>query len=95
MINKRNSRTPSSYIGYGLYMYFLDGLSYRNTSKALSYLYIVKSSYVAIWKWIQKYHPQKKILTKRKMISKYIIVDETPLKSGSFRINLVMMGCCY
>jgi putative transposase len=82
MINKRNSRTPSSYIGYGLYLYFLDGLSYRNTSKALSFLHIVKRSHVAIWKWIQKYHPQK-ILTKRKVISKYIIVYETQLKSGS------------
>ena len=81
MINKRN-RTPSTYIGYGLYLYFL-GLSYRNTSKALSFLHIVKRSHdVAIWKWIQKYHPQK-ILTKRKMISKYIIVDETQLKAGS------------
>jgi hypothetical protein len=58
-------------------------LSYRNTSKALSFLHIVKRSHdVAIWKWIQKYHPQK-ILTKRKMISKYIIVDETQLKAGS------------
>ena len=92
MINKRNKRTPSSYIGYdGLYLYFLCGLSYRHTSKALSFLHIVKRSHdVAIWKWIQqKYHPQK-ILTKRKMISKCIIVDET---QGGFRINLVIMGC--
>jgi putative transposase len=80
MINKR-TRTPSSYVGYGLYLYFL-GLSYRNTSKALSFLHIVKRSHVAIWKWIQKYHPQK-IYTKRKMISKCIIVDETQLKVGS------------
>jgi transposase-like protein len=77
-------------------LYFLDGLSYGSTSKALSFLNIVKRSQVAIWKWIQKYKPQKKILTKRKMISKYIIVvDETQLKSGSFRIILVMMDCCY
>jgi hypothetical protein len=34
MINKRN-RTPSSYIGYGLYLYFL-GLAYRSTAKALN-----------------------------------------------------------
>ncbi len=61
-------------------LYFL-GLSYRNTSKALSFLHIVKRSHVAIWKWIQKYHPQK-ISIKRKMISKYI-VDETHLNAGS------------
>jgi putative transposase len=80
MINKRNI-TPSTYIGNGLYLYFL-GLFYRNISKALSFLHIVKRSHVAICKWIQKCHPQR-ILTKRKMISKYIIVDETQLKAGS------------
>ncbi|MDN5845027.1 MAG: hypothetical protein L0H53_01995 [Candidatus Nitrosocosmicus sp.] len=63
MVNKRN-RTPSSYIGYGLYLYFL-GLSYRNTSKALSYLHIVSRSHVAIWKWIQKYHPKKDIIKEK------------------------------
>jgi putative transposase len=89
MINKRNSRTPSPYIGYGLYLYFLV-LTYRNTSKASSFSHIVKRSHVAIWKWIQKYHPQK-ILTKRKIISKYIIVDETQLKAGSELIWL--WGC--
>ncbi|WP_458720458.1 hypothetical protein [Candidatus Nitrosocosmicus sp. R] len=31
----KRKRTPSKYIGYGLYLYFL-GLSYRNTSKALA-----------------------------------------------------------
>ena len=33
MSNKRN-RTPSEYIGYGLYLYFL-GLSLRNVAKAM------------------------------------------------------------
>ncbi len=74
---KRN-RTPSKYIGYGLYLYFL-GLSYRSTSKALSRF--AKRSHVAIWKWIQRYRP-KKITAKRKRISEFII-DETLLKIGS------------
>jgi putative transposase len=77
MHTKRN-RTPSKYIGYGLYLYFL-GLSYRNTSKALSQF--IKRSHVAIWKWIQSYKP-KKIARKRKRISEFII-DETLVMIGS------------
>ena len=77
MHTKRN-RTPSKYIGYGLYLYFL-GLSYRNTSKALAQF--VKRSHVAVWKWIQRYKP-KKIARKRKRISGFII-DETLIKIGS------------
>jgi len=77
MQTKRN-RTPSKYIGYGLYLYFL-GLSYRNTSKALSQF--IKRSHVAIWKWIQSYKP-KKIARKRKRISEFII-DETLVMIGS------------
>ncbi len=77
MHTKRN-RTPSKYIGYGLYLYFL-GLSYRNTSKALTQF--VKRSHVAVWKWIQRYKP-KKIARKRKRISGFII-DETLVKIGS------------
>ena len=79
MYNKRN-RTPSLDIGYGLYWYFLE-LSTRGVCKALSYLRIVKRSNATIWKWIQKYNPQK-ISTKRKKISEYI-VDETVIKVGS------------
>ena len=74
---KRNS-TPLKYIGYGLYLYFL-GLSNRNTSKALSQF--VKRSHVAVWKWIQKYHP-KRIISTRKKIEEYL-VDETLIKVGS------------
>ena len=77
MVVKRN-RTPSKYVGYGLYLYFL-GLSYRNTSKALSRF--VKRSHVSIWKWIQKYRP-KRIKRKRKRTTEFII-DETMIKSGS------------
>ena len=85
MSNKRN-RTPSEYIGYGLYLYFL-GLSLRNVVKALSYLHIVKRSHVAIWNWIQKFHPKKMSLVERKEVSEYI-VDETVLKAGSENIWL-------
>ena len=59
-------------------LYFL-GLSYRNTSKALSQF--VKRSHVAVWKWIQRYKP-KKIARKWKRISGFII-DETLVKIDS------------
>lgn len=72
------NRTPSEYIGHGLYLYFL-GLSYRNTSKAPAQF--VKRSHVAIWKWIQRYKP-KKIARKRKRISGFII-DGILVKIGS------------
>ena len=79
MFIKRN-RTPSKYIGYGLYLYFL-WLPFRNAAKALSFLHIVKRSHVSIWKWIQKYKP-KKMSKKRTPIQEYII-DETVIKVGS------------
>ena len=85
MSNKRN-RTPSEYIDYGLYLYFL-GLSLRNVVKALSYLNIVKRSHVTIWNWIQKFHPRKTSLEERKEVSEYI-VDETVIKAGSENIWL-------
>jgi putative transposase len=79
MSNKRN-RTPSEYIGYGLYLYFL-GLSLRNVVKALSYLHIVKRSHVSIWKWIQKFRHRRISSIRRNKISEYI-VDETILQVG-------------
>jgi len=79
MSNKRN-RTPSEYIGYGLYLYFL-GLSLRNVVKALSYLHIVERSHVSIWKWIQKFRHRRISSIKRNKISEYI-VDETILQVG-------------
>src|SRR6185437_10371926 len=78
------NRTPSNIIGYGLYLYFL-GLSFRNTSKALSFLKIAKISHVSIWNWIQKYKPWKH-LRKRKV--KEYIIDETAIKVGS---NLIWL----
>jgi putative transposase len=77
----RRNRTSSKDIGYGLYLYFL-GLSTRNVAnRALSFLNIVKRSHVAVWKWIQKYNPQK-ILSRRKKIAEFIL-DETQVKVGS------------
>lgn len=72
------NRTPSEYIGYGLYLYF-SGLSLRRSSERLSYLF--KRNHVSIWNWTQKYQPRK-ISSKRKRISEFI-VDETLLKVGS------------
>ena len=79
MLDKRN-RTSSLDIEHALYLYFL-GLSTRSVSKAIFCLRKVKRSHVAVWKWIQKYHPRK-ISSKRKRISEFII-DETLLKVGS------------
>jgi putative transposase len=63
---------------YGLYLYFL-GLSYGNTSKALTQF--VKRSHVAVWKWIQRYK-LKKIARKRERISGFVL-NETIVKIGS------------
>jgi putative transposase len=73
------NRTPSEFIGYGLYLYFL-GLSFRNAAKALKWL--IKISHVSIWKGIQKYKP-KKIFTKKKRKIDGYIIDETLIKVGS------------
>ena len=75
---KRN-RTSFKDISYGLYLYFL-GLSFRNASKALTSR-IIKRSHVSIWKWVQKYKPQK-ISQKRRKVSEFII-DETQIKVGN------------
>jgi len=66
MIIKRNKTSPL-YVEASLYLYFL-GLSTRGVAKAMFFLHKVKRSHVAIWKWIQKYHPQR-ISSKRKKIS--------------------------
>ena len=76
-MNTRN-RTPSSYISYGLYLYF-SGLSLRRVSERLSCF--IKRNHVSIWNWIQKYHPQKTSSRSNK-ISEFI-VDETLIKAGS------------
>jgi putative transposase len=77
-LKNQRHRTKPKDIAYGLYLYFL-GLSYRNTAKALSRF--VHRSHVSIWKWMQRYKPQK-ISSKRKKIEEYV-VDETVIKIGS------------
>jgi transposase-like protein len=73
-------RTSAKDIGYALYLYFL-GLSYRNTSKALSrFIRSIRRSHVSVWKWVQHYKPER-ISFKRRKISKFII-DETQIKVG-------------
>ena len=75
----QRQRTNPKDIAYTLCLYFLDGLSYSNTARALQRF--VKRSHVSIWKWIQKYRP-KRILIKRKKIDEFVI-DETLIRIGS------------
>jgi putative transposase len=81
----RNSRTPSEYIGYGLYFYF-SGLSLRKAAvdSRLSADCFIKRNPVSIWNWIQKYNPQM-VSSKKKKISEYSCIqkDETVIKVGS------------
>jgi len=76
-MNTRN-RTPSSYISYGLNLYY-SGLSLRRVSERLSCF--IKRNHVSIWNWIQKYRPQKALARRKKTCE--FIVDETLLKAGS------------
>ncbi len=76
-MNTRN-RTPSEYMGYGLYLYF-SGLSLRRVSERLSFF--IKRNHVSIWNWIQKYKPMM-VRTKQRRITEFI-VDETLIKVGS------------
>ncbi|KAA2282184.1 response regulator [Candidatus Nitrosocosmicus agrestis] len=70
---QKKQRTSSLDIEHALYLYFL-GLSTRSVSKAIFCLRKVKRSHVAVWKWIQKYHPRK-VFSKRKRISEYTVDD--------------------
>ncbi len=71
------NRTPSEYIGYGLYLYF-SGLSLRRVSKRLSCF--IKRNHTSIWNYIQKYK-LRRISIRRKKIFEFI-VDETLIKVG-------------
>src|SRR3954451_4718807 len=80
MLYQKRSRTKLKDIVYAMHPYF-NGLSLRNTSKALS-RFVKKSHTVAIRDcWIQKYKP-KKLSYLIKKIAKHII-DETLIKVGS------------
>lgn len=78
------NRTPSMYIGYGLYFYF-SGFSLRRTSPILS-SHFIKRNHVSIWNWIQTYKPQR-ISSKKKKFEEFIL-NETLLKIASELVRL-------
>jgi putative transposase len=61
-------------------LYFL-GLSLRRTSKALELF--VDRSHVAIWYWIQEFHPKYVYPNKKKSRITAFIIDETQIQIGS------------
>ncbi|OLE43277.1 MAG: hypothetical protein AUF73_02770 [Thaumarchaeota archaeon 13_1_20CM_2_39_11] len=71
-------RTSAEVVMYALYLYFL-GLSFRNTSKALE-PFDEKRSYVAVWKWVQKFNPKRVYCCKRVPA---FLIDETMIQIGS------------
>ena len=79
MIQQVRKRTELKDILYSLHLYF-NGLSLRNTSKAIS-RFIIRS-HTAIRDWIQKYKPAERLSYSKTKISQFII-DETQLKVGS------------
>jgi putative transposase len=80
VITLERKRTSTIVIMYSLYLYFLDGLSLRNTSKALVKFRDEKRSYVSVWNWIQRFTEYP--IYKRKRISAFII-DENAIQIGS------------
>jgi len=72
-------RTSAEVILYALYLYFL-GLSFRSTSKAIQPFGKEGRSHVAIWKWVQRFNPER--LYHRKRVSAFLI-DETMLQIGN------------
>ena len=81
MVVKRN-RTSSKYVGYGLYLFFL-GLSYRNTSKALS-RFVRRSHMYPYGNGFKSTDLKESIEreNKRKQTTDFII-NETIIKIGS------------
>ena len=72
-------RTSAEVILYALYLYFL-GLSFRSTSKAIQPFGKEGRSHVSIWKWVQRFNPER--LYHRKRVSAFLI-DETMLQIGT------------
>jgi len=72
-------RTSAEVILYALYLYFL-GLIFRSTSKAIQPFGKEGRSHVAIWKWVQRFNPER--LYHRKRVSAFLI-DETMLQIGT------------
>ena len=65
-------------MGY-TYIYYFLGLSFRDTSKALSPF--VERSHVSIWKWVQNYKPER-ISFKRKKYQNLQLMKHTQIKVG-------------
>ncbi len=78
MIQQVRKRIEPKDIVYSLHLYF-NGLSLRNTSKAISRF--VKRSHTAIRDWI-RYKPAERLSYTKIKISEFII-DETQIKVGS------------
>ena len=78
MVYQVRKRTEPEDILYALHLYF-NGLSLRNTSKAISKF--VTRSHTAIRDWIQKYNPKRLFYRKTKIFE--FILDETQIKVGS------------
>ena len=76
LYNKLEKEHQEDFV-YSLHLYF-NGLSLRNTSKAISR--IVTRSHTAIRDWIQKYKPERLFHTKTK-ISEFIIDEKLHSKS--------------
>jgi putative transposase len=75
-ISHRN-RTSTFCIMYALYLYFL-GLSFRSTSKAIEPF--EERSHVAVWKWVQRFRPNR--IYVRKRVAAFVI-DETLIQIGN------------
>ncbi len=94
-IKFERNKTSSFIVMYSLYLYFL-GLSLRDTSKALEPFNDQKRSYVAVWKWIQRFGSCQ--MYKRKRVSAFII-DKTIIQIGNqhfgygFVLNLFINLC--
>lgn len=78
MIYQIRNRTDVKDIVYVLHVYF-NGLSLRNTSKALSKF--VTRSHTGIRDWIQKYNPQRLYYNNKTKIFEFIL--DTQIKVGS------------
>ena len=62
---------------YALYLYFL-GLSFRSTSKAIEPF--EERSHVAVWKWVQRFRPNR-IYVKKRVAA--FVIDETLIQIGN------------
>src|SRR6478735_9673362 len=79
MIFQTRNRTEQKDIAYALYLYF-DGLSLRNTSKALSRF--VKRSHSTKREWIQRYKPERLFFRRIKIsgFNVYLFVSPSVLQ---------------